>query len=87
MAESERDTRGFQERVSRLNAAFLVSVPTKELAGRFAQLVEEAANETGAKLIYTLVSSQRLRLDYDRPDERDERRPPRRKFSFGGGVN
>ena len=87
--ESERDTRTFGERVARINAAFLVSVPTKELAGRFAQGVEDLVNETGAKLIYTLMSSRRLKLEHDDEPRDDRRRDerPRRKFSFGGDAN
>ncbi len=84
--QSEQDTRTFRERVSRTNAAFLVSVPTQELAGKFAQLVEDAVNAVGARLVYVLTSSQRLRIDYDEPrprrDDRDGER--RRRFTFGG---
>lgn len=83
--ESESDTRTFRERVSRTNTAFLVSVPTKELSGKFAELVEEALNAVGGRLIYVLSSSQRLRLDYDEPrPRRAERGGERRRFSFGG---
>ena len=55
----QRDDRKFSQRVERVNVAFLVKLPVK-LVDRFAQLVEEAINESEGQLVFTKVDSERL---------------------------
>ena len=80
--QPERDNRTFPERVEKVNLAFLVQVPVKTL-DRLASLIEDGLNSTGARLVYTKVSSNRLFIDEAPPRDRDDRGPERRRYSFG----
>ena len=85
MTVPERDARTFKEYVERINVAFLVSLPVKEIK-RFAQLVEDAINEVGGKFVYSKTSSSRLFIQEDRPPVRRSdyhRRDERKQFDYG----
>ena len=79
--DQERDNRTFQERVEKVNLAFLVQVPVKML-DQLAALIEDDLNDTGARLVYTKVSSNRLFID-DAPPREDHRPAERKRYEFG----
>lgn len=81
----ERDDRSFSERVEKVNVAFLVRLPLKNVE-RLAQLVEDDLNETEGRLVYTKVDSERLFIGKARPltSSREERESPeRRRYDYG----
>ena len=90
-AEEAADDRTFPERVERMNVAFLVQIPTKDVE-RYMQLVEDALNSVEGKRIFVKVSTHRLFIKEAFPrDRRDDdnvpRPPPRPRFDFGTDRN